>query len=345
MAGSYSMPPPDEETHARRQITVIVLLLFGMVALYQFEQFAQHDFDPSGMLAFGFVVLASYTIGGLVGQIRLPHITGYLIAGLVFGPSVANVLGPLHLPAPFDKGILNDEVIQQLSLLDTLAVALIALTAGGELKLEGLKKGLRVITSIMTAQIISIGVLVTGFFWLISGAVPVLALPGIEGLPMMASLAVGGMVASVSLATSPAATIAVIMESRAEGSMTRNVLSVVVLKDVIVVVAFAVAQVVVAQQIGMGALEGGIVEHLLNHIVLSIAFGALVVGGLHVGPSVDERKRLGDSGATFAGKFRVSCLGKFVGQAFDVSQYAGRIRLAIDRGQRGRSRQPRPWRR
>jgi len=280
MTGAYSMPPPGEETHARRQITVIVLLLFGMAALYQFEQFAQQEFDPSGMLAFGFVVLASYTIGGLVGQIRLPHITGYLIAGLVFGPSLANALGGFDLPPPFDKGILNDDVIDQLSLLDTLAVALIALTAGGELKLESLKRGFRVISSILAAQLVSIGVLMTGFFWLISGAVPFIALPGLQGLPMMAALAVGGMVASVSLATSPAATIAVIMESRAEGPMTRNVLSVVVLKDVIVVVAFAVAQVVVAQQIGMGAIEGGIWAYLLNHIVFSILFGALVVGGL-----------------------------------------------------------------
>ena len=280
MTGAYSMPPPGEETHARRQITVIVLLLFGMVALYQFEQFAQHPFDPSGMLAFGFVVLASYTIGGLVGQIRLPHITGYLIAGLVFGPSLAKVLSGLGLPPPFDKGILNDEVIEQLSLFDTLAVALIALTAGGELKLEGLKKGLRAISSILVAQIVSIGVLVTGFFWLISGAVPYIGLPGVAGLPMAAALAVGGMVASVSLATSPAATIAVIMESRAAGPMTRNVLSVVVLKDVIVLVAFAVAQVIVAQQVGMGALEGGIAAYLLQHIVISILFGAVVVGGL-----------------------------------------------------------------
>ena len=280
MTGAYSMPPPGEETHARRQITVIVLLLFGMVALYQFEQFAQHPFDPSGMLAFGFVVLASYTIGGLVGQIRLPHITGYLIAGLVFGPSLAKVLSGLGLPPPFDKGILNDEVIEQLSLFDTLAVALIALTAGGELKLEGLKKGLRAISSILVAQIVSIGVLVTGFFWLISGAVPYIGLPGVAGLPMAAALAVGGMVASVSLATSPAATIAVIMESRATGPMTRNVLSVVVLKDVIVLVAFAVAQVIVAQQVGMGALEGGIAAYLLQHIVISILFGAVVVGGL-----------------------------------------------------------------
>ena len=97
---------------------------------------------------------------------------------------------------------------------------------------------------------------------------------------MATALAVGAMVASVSLATSPAATIAVIMESRAAGSMTQNVLSVVVLKDVIVVVAFAVAQVVVAQQIGMGALEGGIAAYLLQHIVISILFGAVVVGGL-----------------------------------------------------------------
>ena len=280
MVGSYSMPPPGEETHARRQITVIVLLLFGMAALYQFEQFAQDGFDPSGMLAFGFVVLASYTIGGLVAQIRLPHITGYLIAGLVFGPSLANALGGLDLPAPFDRGILNAEVIEQLSLFDTLAVALIALTAGGELKLEGLKKGMRAISSILAAQIVSIGVLVTAFFWLISGAVPYVGLPGVEGLPMVAALAVGAMVASVSLATSPAATIAVIMESRAVGPMTRNVLSVVVLKDVVVLVVFAIAQVVVAQQIGVSAMEGGIAAYLMKHIVFSILFGAVVVGGL-----------------------------------------------------------------
>ncbi|MBW2718722.1 MAG: cation:proton antiporter [Deltaproteobacteria bacterium] len=235
--GSYSMPPPGEETHARRQITVIVLLLFGMVALYQFEQFA-------------------------------------------FGPSLAKALTGLHLPAPFDEGILNEEVIGQLSVFDTLAVALIALTAGGELKIGALKKGFRAISSILAAQIVSVGVLVTAFFWLISGAVPYIGFPGIEGLPMAAALAVGAMVAAVSLATSPAATIAVIMESRAAGAMTRNVLSIVVLKDVIVMVAFAVAATVLAQQIGVSAIEGGIAAYLFQHIVVSIVFGAVAVGGL-----------------------------------------------------------------
>ncbi|MGB5812445.1 MAG: cation:proton antiporter [Polyangiales bacterium] len=278
--GTYSMPPPGEETHARRQITVIVLLLFGMVALYRFDQFAAHAFDPTAMLALGFVVLASYTIGGLVGQFRLPHITGYLIAGLVFGPSLARTVAGLSLPPPFDKGILNDEVIGQLELFDTLAVALIALTAGGELKLETLRKGLKAITSILAGQLVAVLVLVTSLIWLLSGAVPMIALPGVAGLPMAAALAVGAMVASVSLATSPAATIAVIMESRASGPMTQNVLSAVVLKDVVVVVVFAIAQVIVAQQLGLGVMEGGIVAYLFKHIVISIVFGALVVGGL-----------------------------------------------------------------
>ncbi len=273
---NFSLPPEGEESHARRQIAVIVLLLFGMVALYQFEQFASHPFDPTAMLALGFVVLASYTIGGLVGQLRLPHITGYLIAGLLFGPSLARAVAGLNLPPPFDSGILNDEVIEQLSLFDTLAVALIALTAGGELRVETLRKGLRAISGILAGQLTAILVLVTAFFWLVSGVVPMVALPGIQALPTAAALAVGAMVASVAMATSPAATIAVIMESRASGKMSQNVLSVVVLKDVIVVVAFAVAQVFAAQQLGVAALEGGIGAYLLQHIVFSILFGAFV---------------------------------------------------------------------
>ena len=35
--------------------------------------------------------------------------------------------------APFDHGVLNKEVMDQLGLFNTLALALIAITAGGEL--------------------------------------------------------------------------------------------------------------------------------------------------------------------------------------------------------------------
>jgi Kef-type K+ transport system membrane component KefB len=267
-----------EETHGLRRIVVIVLLLAGMQALYHFEQFGAHPFDPTGMLALGFIVLASYTVGALVGQIRLPHITGYLLAGLIFGPSMAQALGFLKLPAPFDDGILNREVISQLSLMDTLAVALIALTAGGELKIEILKKGLRAIGSILGTQFLFVMGSCMLFFAIVSGWLPALTLPGLEGVPMAAALAIGAMVGSIAFATSPAATIAVILETKASGPMTQNVLSTVVLKDVVVVVAFAVSQVLLAQQLGTAnAVE--LAPYLLQHIVLPIILGAIVVGG------------------------------------------------------------------
>ena len=269
----------EEETHARRQIVVIVLLLLGLVGLYRFEQFAAHPFDPTGMLALGFVVLAGYTIGGLVGQIRLPHITGYLLAGFFLGPSIPQALGWTGFPPPFDRGVLNREVIDQLSLLDTLAVALIALTAGGELKLEGLRKGFAAIMSILGTQLVFVMGFVILFFLLVSGWVPLIALPGVEGLPMAAAVTVGALVGSIAFATSPAATIAVILETRAKGPMTRNVLSTVVLKDVVVVVAFAIASVMLAQQVGASqVVELG--PYLLSHIVFPIFFGTIVVGGL-----------------------------------------------------------------
>ncbi|MDH3727688.1 MAG: hypothetical protein OER77_09165, partial [Myxococcales bacterium] len=46
------------------------------------------------------------------------------------------------------------------------------------------------------------------------------------------------------------------------------------------VVAFAVAVVIVGQQLGVTAIEGGIAEYLTKHILVSILFGAVVVGGL-----------------------------------------------------------------
>ena len=40
----------------------------------------------------GFVILAGFTIGELAEIIRLPHITGYIVAGLLLGPSFASIL-------------------------------------------------------------------------------------------------------------------------------------------------------------------------------------------------------------------------------------------------------------
>ncbi|MDH5492504.1 MAG: cation:proton antiporter, partial [Myxococcales bacterium] len=186
-----------------RQLSIVALLVGALVLLHHFAV-PSPGFDPRGLLAFGFVVLASYTIGALVDIIKLPHITGYLLAGMVFGPSFATLLPDIP---PFDQGVLNREVIEQLSLLDALAVALIALNAGGELKLEALRSGLRAILGILFGQFIVILLLVSAFLVLVSGMLPAIALPGMGQIDLPTAIALGAVVSCVSFATSPAATL------------------------------------------------------------------------------------------------------------------------------------------
>ena len=266
---------------AARQLFIVFILIGAMVVLHSFaaptNQGGDFQFDPTGMLALGFVILASFTIGQLVETIRLPHITGYLLAGILFGHSLTEFLpDALHLPAPFDHGVLHPSVIDQLGVFDSLAVALIALTAGGEMKLDALRKGFGAILGVLSGQLLAVFVGVIAFMWIVGGAFPAFTLPGIGILPDGSVIWVGLMIAAISFATSPAATIAVINGANAAGPMSRTILSAVVLKDVIVVIIFSVASVVALGYFSDDAAgpPGGLGLYLAQHILGSMLLGA-----------------------------------------------------------------------
>lgn len=273
----------SEPGAALRQLVIVVALVAGMLLLHRFGVTGGRGIDPTAMLALGFVVLASFTIGALVDVIKLPHITGYLFAGAFFGPSVVELLQNglgVALPAPFDVGVLNRQVIGQLNPLNTLAVALIALTAGGELRIDALKKGLRAITGVLVGQLVTVLVLVTAFFYLVSGVVPALALPELGDIGG-AAIPIGLTVAAIAFATSPAATIAVITETGAKGPMSRTVLSAVVLKDVFVVILFGVFSALAMASLGAEGAHGdqSLAMVLSQEIIGSIVIG-VVLGGM-----------------------------------------------------------------
>jgi len=255
--------------------TLIVLLLVGALVLLHRFAVPTEGLDPTGMLALGFVILASYTIGKLADVVKLPHIPGYLLAGVLFGPSVASLI-PVEVWPPFDRGVLNEDVIGQLSVLDTLAIALIAMTAGGELRLESLRSGLGAITGVLTGQLLLLAVTMPAFVWALSGAFPSVALPGIGDLPLGAVLALGFVVATITFAPSPASTIAVINDVGAEGPYSRLVLSTVVLKDVVVVIAFSLASTWAAAALGMTASAQPLGVYVIEHVGGSLLLGAVV---------------------------------------------------------------------
>lgn len=258
---------------AIRKTVIVAFLVGAMIALHRFAVQGATDFDPTGMLAFGFVVLASYTFGQLVGVVKLPGIIGYIIAGFVLGPSMPGLLPESWRIPPFDHGILNHDVQQQIAPLDALAVALIALSAGGELKLETLRKGFRSVFSLMGGHAVSVFFAVAAFSMAVSGYFPAIQLDAVAGLSTEGRLAMAGLLASFAICTSPSVTLAVITEANAKGHFTRTVLSSVVLIDVPVAIIFSVAATIAARVLGIGSSSESIGQYLLLHVVGSLAVG------------------------------------------------------------------------
>ena len=121
------------------------------------------------LVAFGFIVLTAYTFGELAERVHLPHITGYLLTGVICGPYVS--------------GLLSASVVADLKLFDTLAVALIGLAAGGAIDMRFLMKTARVVVSVLVSQFVAIIAFVTGVVCLVALYLPQLGLGFLEGLP------------------------------------------------------------------------------------------------------------------------------------------------------------------
>lgn len=261
-----------------RKGLIVALLFAGVLLLYRYAVPSSGGPDPTALLALGFVVLAAFAIGELVEVVKLPHITGYLLAGLVLGPSISHTFH-LELPPPFDHGVLNPDVIRQLGILDALALPLICLTAGGALDLKEIRKAIRPIFGILVGQTIFIFAGCVTLFWLISGPLPFLTMPQLADLELPAILALGAVVASVSLATSDAATIAIVVSTRARGPLTTNALSVAVLKDVLVVICFSASTAIALSVLPTGT-EASFVDALIG-IGLSVVLGVALGVGIH----------------------------------------------------------------
>ncbi|MAA79309.1 MAG: hypothetical protein CL916_08615 [Deltaproteobacteria bacterium] len=277
MAGVSHNTPTDYFRKA-----VIVTILLGIVIGINY--YVPHGGSKAALIALGFVILAAYLIGELVEIIKLPHITGYLLAGLFLGPSLAHTLHDLypglHLIPPFDHGLINQDVINNLGVLDTLALPLICLTAGGALNPKEIWSAIRPIMGVLFGQIITMFVGMLALVYCLSGVIPGVQIDAFVGLSIPALLSIGGLVAAISLATSDAATIAIVVSAKAKGPMTTNVISVAVLKDIVVVIAFAAMTTLAMGSLG---LEGG--ESLgksIQLIFLSALLGIVLGGVIHL---------------------------------------------------------------
>jgi trehalose 6-phosphate synthase len=214
-------------------------------------------------LALGVALLAASVVGWLFQFLHLPRITGYLVFGILCGPSVANIL--------------TLSMARDLRVANGLALAILAFIAGLQIDFARLRPKLSGMLGFGAATIL--------LMWVGLG----LALYALwPSLPMGGSLTGSERAAAAALAAvvlggfSPALTVAVITESRARGPLADLAVVVVVLSELSAVVCFAVCVDVTRAVFDMApAGQQGIVASTLWELFTSLAFGA-IVGSLFV---------------------------------------------------------------
>jgi Kef-type K+ transport system membrane component KefB len=199
-----------------------------------------------GNLIFGVgaLLLAGFVGGKFAARLKLPTISGYIVAGLLLGPSILNVV--------------PDHIVESLAPVPHIALGLIAITIGSEFRIAKLRKTGRNILIITTVQLLAT-----------FGAVAVAL--RFFGAPLPMALLLG----AIASATAPAATVAIATELRARGPLVSTLFGVVALDDAFCItlfgftMAFASAMVVGAD--GLGPLA--MILHPLREIAISVAIG------------------------------------------------------------------------
>ena len=200
------------------------------------------------LLSISIVFFVGLLFGKLARFVRLPNVTGYLIAGVLFGP--------------FGIGLIQYDQIELLETFSVIALSFISFLIGVEFKVKYLKK-----VGIKPLVIALCGALVTMFL------VSTVAL--LCGYSVGFSIVLGAICSS----TATASMMMVVKEHKATGEFTNTMLGVVAIDDVVSVILFGFA-LTVARSLNSGDVSLISLldpfREILMSILLGVGFGLLL---------------------------------------------------------------------
>jgi Kef-type K+ transport system membrane component KefB len=214
------------------------------------------------LMLFGFLILAAYSVGELVKPFGIPKIVGYLIAGILFGPP-----GLAYVSKP---------ALTELTPVSNLAIALIAFLAGAELQLSEIRERGAAILKMVSSELVLTFVAIAGTMVVLRSQLPILA-----NAPAAEVVAFSLLFASVAVVHSPAVTMALLTETRANGPVARYTLGVVLVMDVAVVLLFSLVLAVarsLAPPAGgaQGVQAGAVLWEIGGSVLVGAVLGACI---------------------------------------------------------------------
>lgn len=147
--------------------------------------------------------------GWLATKINLPSVTGYIISGLILGPSVLSIV--------------TTEVYNSLGFVNELALGILAISVGTELHREMIRKLGKDLTILSLGNTLLSLVLTTLLTYLF-------------GLPFSYAIILG----ALSMTVSPSGVVSMIKETRAKGEMTQELLGLVAFDNLITIILFGI---------------------------------------------------------------------------------------------------------
>lgn len=197
------------------------------------------------LLGLSTILFSGFFLTRLTKLMRLPNVSGYIIAGVMIGPSVFNII---------PKGMVNN-----MSFVSDIALAFIAFGVGKFFKKDILKEtGGKVL-------------IITLFESLIPGALIALSIYFIFHMDLSFALLLG----AIATATAPASTVMTIHQYHARGEFVNTLLQIVAFDDVICLLAYSVVVAIVTANASGGVNFWDIMLPIIYNIV-AILLGVLL---------------------------------------------------------------------
>lgn len=198
------------------------------------------------LLSIAIAMIAGLLLTRVAKLVKLPNVTGYLVAGLLIGPYCFKMV--------------SADTLATLDIITVAALGFIAFSIGSEFKLTHIKAIGGKILIITACEAIGAVILVD-------------VVVSLLGFPVPMALCLG----AIAAATAPAATLLVVRQYRAKGELTSTLLPVVAMDDAIGLMAYAIS-VSIAKMIQNGEafnLMNTLVAPLLE-ILLSLGVGGVI---------------------------------------------------------------------
>jgi len=211
------------------------------------------------LLAISIALTAGLLLSRFVKPLKIPAVTGYLIAGILIGPYV---LGRLNIAG---LGFTSMAHVENLKIISEVALGFIAFSIGNEFRVSQLKQTGKTATVIAIFQALVATLLVDIALIALHFMMP-------DKLPLSVAIVLG----AIATATAPAATLMVVKQYKAKGKLTDLLLPIVALDDAVGLVVFAISF-GIAKALTQGAvsIQSIILEPVLE-VVLSLVLGFVV---------------------------------------------------------------------